>query len=199
MKKKSIPIETLRALLICDPAQGKLFWKHRPLEYFAEVKNPGHQCAAWNTRYAGKEAFTTGSHGYRQGSIFSSLYFAHRVIWAMTTGAWPLDQIDHVNGVKDDNRIENLRAVTCTENMRNAAMPRNNTTGVMGVVWNKRDKKWQAQIMVGGKQIYLGLFDDLEEAAAARAAAEIEFGYHENHGRAIATAPNDSEEDEDYV
>ncbi len=184
MKKNSIPIETLHALLICDPAQGKLFWKHRPLEYFAEAKYPERQCAAWNTCFAGKEAFTTDNgYGYRYGSILNRYYRAHRVIWAMITGAWPPEEIDHVNGIRDDNRIENLRAVTRAENMRNAAFRSNNTSGAMGVSWHKRYEKWLSRIKVDGKQIHLGSFDDKDEAIAARAAAEIEYGFHENHGR----------------
>jgi len=101
----------------------------------------------------------------------------------MATGAWPPDQIDHVNGVRTDNRIENLRSVTHAENGRNQAIPRNNTSGVMGVARRTRGKKWHAQIKVGGKQIHLGSFDDKDEAIAARAAADIEHGFHENHGR----------------
>ncbi len=184
MKKKSIPIETLRALLSCDSAAGTLTWRHRPLEYFAEAKKPERACAIWNTRFAGKEAFTSGDgRGYRQGSILNSLYSTHRVVWAMTTGAWPEDDIDHINGVRTDNRIENLRAVTRAENLRNAAIYSTNTSGVVGVSWHKAAGKWSAQITADGKKIHLGLFDDLEEAIAARAAADIEYGYHENHGR----------------
>ena len=184
MKKKSIPIETLRALLICDPVAGTLTWRHRPLEYFAEAKSPEATCARWNTRNAGKEAFTADKgDGYRRGSILNRLYCAHRVIWAMTTGAWPPEDIDHVNGVRDDNRIENLRAVTRAENLRNQAMRRTNTSGVMGVSWHRAAGKWQSMVTADGKQIHLGLFDDKDAAAAARADAEIEYGFHENHGR----------------
>jgi hypothetical protein len=184
MTKKPIPIETLRALLICDPAQGKLFWKHRPLEYFAETNNPERACAAWNARYAGKEAFTADKgNGYLRGAIFSRPYLAHRVIWAMATGAWPPDQIDHINGDRADNRIENLRAVTSAENQQNAAMRHDNTSGVVGVSWHKAHGKWQVQIRASGKNIHLGYFNNKDEAVATRATADIEYGFHENHGR----------------
>ena len=184
MSKEPISIETLRVLLSCDPVAGTLTWRHRPLEYFAETEYPESQCARWNTRYAGKEACTVVlSSGYRQTSILLRKYYAHRVIWAMATGAWPPDQIDHINGVRTDNRIENLRAVTRSENMRNAAMPCTNTSGTMGVSWHKASGKWRATIKANGKCTHLGLFDDKDKAVAVRAAADIEYGYHENHGR----------------
>lgn len=183
MINKSIPVETLRALLSCDPVNGTLTWRHRPLEYFAEAKNPERACASWNTRFAGKEALTSDVKGYRHGSIFGSLYYAHRVIYAMATGEWPPDQIDHINGDPVDNRIQNLRAATQMENGRNQPMPCTNTSGVVGVHWHKAGGKWQASIRVGGKNIHLGMFDRIENAAQARKFAEIEYGFHENHGR----------------
>ncbi len=180
-----LPIETLHKLLAGDPDAGTLHWRERPLEFFEHCKAPKRICAAWNARLAGKEAFTTDHRkGYRRGMIFGRSYLAHRVIWALTTGAWPPEEIDHINGVKDDNRIENLRAVTRAENLRNQAIYSNNTSGVVGVDWHKRDKRWTAQIRVDNKQIYLGYFTNKEDAIAARAAADIEYGFHANHGRA---------------
>jgi hypothetical protein len=175
----------LHKFLICNPVAGTMTWRARTPEMFSHCERPEHACAAWNARYAGKEAFTTDhNEGYRVGKIFGRTYRAHRVIWAMTTGAWPEDQIDHINGDPADNRIENLRAVTQSENLRNAALPRNNTSGAMGVGWHKPAGKWQAQIRGNGKQINLGLFTNKDDAIAARAAAEKKYGFHENHGRA---------------
>ena len=102
----------------------------------------------------------------------------------MHHGAWPKKGIDHINGITDDNRISNLRDVSQSDNMRNMTTPCRNTSGRIGVYWFARDCKWQAQIRADGKTKHLGYFDDINDAIAARKAAEIEYGYHENHGRA---------------
>lgn len=163
--------EKLHELLEYDPETGTLTWKCRG--------NP-----QWDARFAGKAAFTSYRNGYKAGGIFNKMYDAHRIIWMMVHGEWP-NTIDHINGVKDDNRIENLRNVTQAENCRNAKRTRNNKSGHNGVSWSKGSRKWLAQIMVNRKCIYLGRFIDIEDAIAARAAAEIEHGFHENHGRVM--------------
>tara|TARA_R110000737_G_C14381721_1_gene450659 strand:+ start:138 stop:686 length:549 start_codon:yes stop_codon:yes gene_type:complete len=176
--------EMLHRLLHCDPVMGVLTWKPRTPDLFNESKYSADRlCTRWNTRLAGKFALYTISDGYKTGRIFNRNYKAHRVIWAMVHGKWPADQIDHINGIRGENRIENLREVTNAENMRNAAMPRINTSGVVGVHWYEKNGRWVAQIKANGKTKHLGSFIDKADAIAARAAAEIEYGYHENHGR----------------
>lgn len=171
MAKRQLPSpEVLRQLLSYAPETGKLFWKERPWE-----------AKRWNTKNAGKEAFTADSRGYKTGRIHDSQYFAHRVIWKLTYGTEP-DEVDHINGDRSDNRLSNLRDVTCAANGRNKAIPKNNTTGHMGVYRGRRGK-WRACIQSGGKQVSLGEYPTLEEAVAARDTAKLKFGYHENHGR----------------
>lgn len=184
MPKDLPPPELLRKLLSYKPDTGRLFWKERSADMFTDGKQTAeHICANWNSRFAGKEAFTTDNgYGYRTGSIFDCTYMAHRVIWAMIHDECP-DTIDHINGVRDDNRIENLRSVSLAENLKNQKRYSRNTSGVCGVYWHKRDNKWDAQIRVGGKLMHLGLFTDFDEAVAARKKAEVEHGFHQNHGR----------------
>lgn len=81
-----------------------------------------------------------------------------------------------------DNRIENLRLVSGKENMKNKSMQKNNISGVTGVSWNKNRMKWQAQISVNGKIIYLGIFSDFNAAVSARKVAENRYEFHRNHG-----------------
>lgn len=175
----------LHKLLKHDPDTGTLFWRSRPLEMFKRERH----WKMWNKRYAGKEAFasTTGD-GYRQGSIFNKMFKAHRVIWAMEYGAWPEDQIDHINGDKTDNRLFNLRDVTSRENSQNVKRRSDNTSGVVGVYWDRNRGKWLAQIRFDGKQKHLGYFDTLDEAREMRAFAEELCDYHPNHGREEAVA-----------
>ena len=123
------------------------------------------------------------SDGYRRITIKGVLYQAHRLVWLYHYNEWPEDQIDHIDGDKLNNHIDNLRVVTQQENRKNQKIPRNNTSGVTGVYFAKHAKKWCARIQVDDKLIHLGYFDNFEDAVAARKAAEILYGFHENHGR----------------
>jgi len=123
--------------------------------------------------------------GYIQVRIEGQSYPLHRIIWVYVYGVFP-DQIDHINGARDDNRIQNLRSVTNQENRKNCARHSNNKSGVTGVSWHTRDKTWLANIGVDGKLRHLGYFDDKKDAIAARRAAEEDHGFHTNHGRAAA-------------
>ena len=101
----------------------------------------------------------------------------------MSYNEWPRKTIDHVNGDRSDNRVVNLRSVAHQENHRNRAIPKSNTSGVMGVYWGKRDRKWYAQIKINGKKKHLGSFSCKKKAIQARKKAEIDYGFHANHGR----------------
>ena len=173
----------LRILLRYDPETGKLFWNKREATMFAATprRTPEHVCANWNSQFAGKEALTsTTSHGYRSGRIFRKTFSAHRVIWAIQTGAWP-SEIDHINGDPSDNRWVNLRIATRSENTRNRGIPVSNNSGVKGVSQRRRDTKWRAHISHLGKQIHLGYFNCRTAAAFAYARASREF--HGDFGR----------------
>lgn len=123
-------------------------------------------------------------YGYRKIGVSGEIYLEHRVVWRIATGKWPAGTIDHINGVKNDNRPCNLREIEIGDQAMNRPIPRNNTSGVHGVTWHKKTGKWQAGIGLKRRHIYLGLFSDLASAAAARHEAEKKYGFHENHGRA---------------
>ena len=185
MAKEDLPApEEIRKLLRYEPDTGKLYWLERKPDMFNASKcSTEAACRRWNTRHAGKEAFISKTKdGYLTGRIFRRDFRAHRVIWAMVNSEWPRE-IDHINGVKDDNRVENLRAVTHIENCKNQKLPKSNTSGHMGVIWHKQTCKWTAQIKINNRQVYLGLFTKKDDAIAARKAAEVKYGFHENHGR----------------
>lgn len=173
MPKRDLPsVGYLRQRLRYEPDTGKLYWLSCP-----------HRSAAWNARYAGREAFSSKDrHGYRQTNLDGSVLRAHRVAWVLAYGEWPEADIDHVNHDRADNRLRNLRKATRSENLRNTRLPPRNTSGVCGVSWSKKSAKWRADIHHDGKQRFLGHFDEFDDAVAARKAAERQFGFHENHG-----------------
>lgn len=165
-------VEYLRERLRYDPDTGKLFW----LDYEGMPQK-------WRTRYVGKEALISlNGKGYKKGKIDCVDYYAHRIAYTLYHAEWPSDQIDHINGVKTDNRIANLRVVTNQENNRNRPMRRDNSSGVTGVCWHKGINKWCANVRVDGKLKNLGSFNTIEEAAAARKQADVQYGYSERHG-----------------
>lgn len=104
--------------------------------------------------------------GYRRVRIQYRFYAAHRVIWRKVKGAWPSGQLDHINGDKLDNRIDNLRECTVLQNSHNRAYSQGNALGIRGVR-KVPSGRFQAHIMVGGKSSYLGTFDTAEQASAA--------------------------------
>lgn len=175
------------ALLKYDSDTGRLFWLERPAEFFsAAVRSGGAEAAAktWNTKYAGSEAFTAiDGRGYHYGHIFKMPFRLHRVGWLLHYGFWPKDQIDHINGIRTDNRIGNLRDVTCAENHKNHRVRSDSRSGVPGVGWCNRKMKWRARIMEAGRETHVGYFDDFETAVTMRKKAEAEHGFHSNHGR----------------
>lgn len=176
MASKALPSpEVLRQLLRYEPETGKLFWRPRPVEMFPATGRGGAKGAAarWNARDANKEAFTTVCRkGYRTGSVFGQMHRAHRVIWAISTGAWPAFQVDHRDGDPGNNQLLNLREATCAENAQNRRVPVVNTSGFKGVYWHTRRKLWQASIGHNGRIHYLGYFATREEANSARLTAE---------------------------
>jgi len=132
---------------------------------------------------AGQVVGTLANGGYLHVQYSPHLYRLHRLIWLLYYGEWPKHEIDHQNGVRTDNRIENLRDVTRIENMKNHKISSLNKTGVIGVFWHSSHKRWVAKVFSGKKCIFLYRGLDFFEAVCARKTAEIEYNFHPNHGR----------------
>ena len=130
----------------------------------------------------GTIAGSVRSDGYRTIGCYSKRYKAHRLAWLYEFGTMPATSLDHINHTRDDNRIINIREAPATDNCRNRSLNHNNNSGVTGVFWDKEFGKWRAAIQIRGKQIYLGRFDNLEDAVAARHDANIKYKFHRNHG-----------------
>ncbi len=166
------PCSYLNAILSYEPETGILRWKQQ-LGSLALI---------------GKEAGCATKGGYRRIRICGVLYLAHRIIWKMQTGEEP-KFIDHIDGIRENNRLSNLRSVANQENRKNKSKPRNNKSGVVGVSWFLLRSCWRAVIYINGKQIHLGLFDKFQDAVAARKAAERNYGFHSLHGKNIELYP----------
>jgi len=158
----------LQSSVALDGATGKLYWKTRPVSDF---KTEGH-ARAWNNKYAGKEAFACVSRsGYLHGRFRGKVWYAHKVVYALAYGKWPESFVDHINGNKTDNRVENLRAANHAQNARN--MFRNyGTSKYKGV--HKTKYGWIAQVKGDKKNRYLGTFPCETSAAIAYDRACIE-------------------------
>ena len=148
------PAEELRNILDYDPETGIFLWK------------VSRQGTSGIGSVAGRNL-----NGYRHIKISGIRYSAHRLAWKMTTGFDPVNEIDHINGERSDNRIANLREATRSENVRNQGKRTTNTSGHKGVSFNKPTGKWVTKIVIAGKKKHIGYFTDIHEAAASYAAA----------------------------
>jgi hypothetical protein len=114
-------------------------------------------------------------NGYVRIEIDYKTYQAHRLTWLYTYGEFPETFLDHINEIRDDNRLVNLRLATRQENHHNISTPnKNNASGLRGVCWHKFSGKWRAQIMINGRVKYLGNFDTAEQASKAYVTAKRE-------------------------
>ena len=159
--------EEVRELIDYDPLTGVMKWKWR--------YNLRPQASTWNGRNAGNQIVGKDGKGYFAVQLYKRKYRAHRVAWAHFYGQWPILDLDHINGDKTDNRIENLREATVAQNGHNVGLTSRNTSGVRGVFWHKGARKWQAGICYLGQEIYLGLYVKLEDAIKRRQEAEAQY------------------------
>jgi hypothetical protein len=145
----------LRQLFDYDPKDGKLYWKR-----------------------SGKVAGSTDSSGHRQVKIKGVTYQLHRIVWLWWygDGSLPMCQLDHIDRDRSNNRIENLRlaARNDSDNQQNTSLRKDNTSGIKGVSWIARIRKWEVQIQTDKKKKYVGVYENLLDAVAARLAAEKE-------------------------
>lgn len=162
-------------------SDGHLLWK--PLD------ESHRDSKRWNGRYAGKIAGSIHSPKksktqYVRVVIRPSWYLAHNVIWEMFFGDIPEGmEVDHINGDGTDNRVENLRLVSQSENHKNRPKYSNNSSGESGVSWDGKSRCWIGRVSIEGsrKVVYRG--DSKEDAAKIVREKRASNGYHANHGR----------------
>jgi len=179
-KSNQLTIDYLNECFLLNPLTGDLIWKFRPRNHFKWAS----EWVLFNTQNAGNVAGNLEGNGYIRVRINGVKHKAHRICYWIYTNKIPdkeLD-IDHINGVKNDNRELNLRLVSAAENMKNMRLNKSNSSGVMGVDQHKKTKRWRARITINSKKVHLGYFHSKDEAIAARKLAEANNGYHQNHG-----------------
>lgn len=141
----------LNSILAYDPLSGILTWKNNR-----------------SNMIQGSIAGSINGSGYKTITINSKTFRIQRIIWIMMFGHIPEGFfIDHINGNPLDNRLENLRLATNSQNQQNRPAPKNNTSGYRGVTWHKSANKWMARICYKRKRITIGLFDNAEDAYKA--------------------------------
>jgi len=161
-----------------DYNDGVLVWKQRPISHFAD----NGAAATWNAIYPGKVAGSVRSDGYRLLGFNNQRTLEHRVIWELFNGSIPDGmQVDHIDGDRSNNRIENLRVATIEQNRRNRKVNNDNSTGYKGVGWRSSHSKWRARIAYNKRTIHLGYFDTPEDAH--RAYCEASKRLHGNFSR----------------
>lgn len=143
--------KTVRELLEYDSSTGIFKWKKKRRGIKVD-----------------KPLGTDNGFGYLRITVLGKSYYAHRLAWLYEKGEFPENEIDHINGIKSDNRISNLRSLTTQQNAQNKIFPKsNNKSKTLGVSWHKKANKWQAHVCIYKQRKYLGLFNSIEDAHKA--------------------------------
>lgn len=180
----------MKELLEYNPESGKLYWKRRDLSWFEDGPRFSAQaiCNVWNANRAEKEAFTKlNAQGYFVGVLSRNHFLgkefrANRIIWLWNYGYLP-PVVEHINGIRSDNRLHNLRDATQLINMQNVARSIKNKSGTTGIFWREDKQRWVAYINQNGVRYYLGHFLNEQDAINARKHAATEMGFGPNHGK----------------
>jgi hypothetical protein len=181
----AVSIKLLNVLLRLDHDTGHLFWRERPEDLFDAPENRRKAAhGRWNARYANRMAFLADDgHGYFKGTIFNKTYKAHRVVFALAHGRWPVDEIDHIDGDPKNNAPSNLRECNRVGNVRNAKAKRRShkSSRYKGVTYRAKSGRWIVQCKGVGPNAYRGSYPT--EIEAARAYDEIAREIHGEFAR----------------
>jgi len=159
-RQTELSLAYAKELFDYDPASGKLFWRTRPRGHFRTLRDQ----RMTNTKLAGKEAGSKTTSGYLATGTGGNRWYVHRIVWLLHNGELPKGSIDHIDRDTENNRIENLRVCTRSQNMVNS---RKRAAGEIVGASEIRPGVWLARAQVRGKCIYLGRYKSREEAKQA--------------------------------
>lgn len=167
LSREMLSYEELRNVLSYDAETGILQWKVRPSNRISVGDHVGNESRS----------------GYLKFGFKGRDFYVHRVAFLLYTGEWPSACIDHINGIRGDNRWCNLREANVSENNRNVRVRSDNSSGIKGVSWKSRGKKWVATIGLNGRKRHLGCYSDMNEAAeVVELVREMAHGNFSCHG-----------------
>jgi len=168
--------EQIKQVLDYNQETGVFTWKPRAVNLFKESSWKNRNCKIWNTRFANTIAGCSDGR-YITIRINEQQYWAHRLAYIYVHGGLQDREIDHINRSGFDNRIANLRCVNRLFNQRNVKITTKNSSGVVGVSFDKQKSKWQVLISASGKHIFVGRFVKFADAVKARYEAEVKYGF----------------------
>lgn len=180
--------DLLKKLLHYDPDTGIFTWKERGVEMFGHCKRPDAACWTFNNNFKGKTAGCEQNGGGQRGLKYITIGVlgknrkAHRLAFLYMEGKLPKELVDHIDQDGTNNAWSNLRIATYELNVKNSHMRTDNKSGFNGVNIHKSGK-WIVRCQLNGERIYGGLFDSLDDAIEKRKRMNIEYGFHENHGK----------------
>jgi hypothetical protein len=172
------PQARLLELFEYNEETGDLLFKPRPPEAFATYQ----AFKVFNSKCLGKPAGAKHAGGYLSVKVDGKSYLSHRMIWIMVHGTIPDLEVDHINGVRNDNRLANLRLADKLGNAHNQCMHADNKSGVMGVHFDSRRRRWNATASNGGQKLQIS-FATKEEAIACRIGIARAWEFDAGHGR----------------
>lgn len=179
--KESITYEDVKTFFSYDPVSGIM----------KRILKPDRWGNVWPYD---KELTTPNDQGYYTANFRGVVYKIHRLAFLYMLGDFPENDVDHINGIRTDNRWVNLRAVDRKGNTHNIGIARNNKSGYPGVDFHNVVGKFQARIRINGERVRLGFFDTKEEAIKEKQKYEKLLGFHPNHGKRLSWARNQLEE-----
>lgn len=173
--RDDLSYDFVSSILDYFPESGKIYWKPRTPDMFeGKNRSPEHCCSIWNAKNSGKQITYKNNYNYILARIYGNAYQVSRIAWLLFYKEWPCDEIDHINGIRSDNRILNLRIANRSQQGFNRSIQKNNSVGLKGVSWCKIKNKWRSRTTIKRKEIFLGYFNTPEEAYAAYKKAAIQ-------------------------
>ena len=189
MKRLTLPSQAyLKECFDYCQDTGHLVWKKRPRHHFSSDQGMKISNGLAGRVAGGPERRDSADSFYWRIRLDHICYRSHVLIWVLVNGDYQFtgnECLDHINGNRADNRIDNLRLSDASANGRNTKLHRHNTSGILGVSYYTAKARWVAKVNCNNKGIYIGSSKDFFEACCLRKSAELKYDYSPTHGRVL--------------